>query len=80
MLSSQRCSSGSNLTEASHIIFADVINADKHTTKDMESQAIGRAVRIGQNKPVIIKRILMKNTVEEDIYIKNKYDMVELQM
>ena len=80
MLSSDRSSSGSNLTEASHIIFADVINGDKQMTKSIESQAIGRAVRIGQKKPVVVKRILMKNTIEEEIYIKNKYDMTDLQL
>jgi SNF2 family DNA or RNA helicase len=80
MLSSERCSSGSNLTEASHIIFADVINGDATTTKDMESQAIGRAVRIGQKKPVVVKRIIMQNTIEEEFYTKNKYDMLDLQM
>ena len=80
MLSSERCSSGSNLTEASHIIFADVINGDAALTKDMESQAIGRAVRIGQKKRVVVKRIIMQNTIEEDIFIKNKYDMTDLQM
>ena len=80
MLSSERCSSGSNLTEASHIIFADVINGDAATTKDMESQAIGRAVRIGQKKPVVVKRIIMQNTIEEEFYTKNKYDMLDLQI
>ena len=79
MLSSERCSSGSNLTEASHIIFADVINGDMNFTKDMEAQAIGRAVRIGQKKPVIVKRIIMRDTIEEELYTKNKYDMLELQ-
>ena len=80
MLSSERCSSGSNLTEASHIIFADVINGDAVATKDMESQAIGRAVRIGQKKPVVVKRFIMSNTIEEEYYNKNKYDMMDLQL
>lgn len=80
MLSSEKANSGCNLTEATHIIFADVINGDAKLTKDLESQAIGRAVRIGQKKPVIVKRLIMQDTVEEDIYNKNKYDMTELQM
>ena len=80
MLSSERCSSGSNLTEASHIIFADVINGDMNFTKDMESQAIGRSVRIGQKKPVIVKRIIMRDTIEEELFTKNRYDMLELQL
>ena len=80
MLSSERSSSGSNLIEATHIIFADVINGSASMTKDIESQAIGRAVRIGQKKPVVVKRIIMKNTIEEEIYNKNKYNMKDLQM
>jgi len=80
MLSSERCSSGSNLTEASHIIFADIINGTSEVTKDIESQAIGRAVRIGQKKPVVVKRLIMKDTVEEEIYNRNKYDMTDLMI
>ena len=80
MLSSERSSSGSNLTEATHIIFADVIDGSSEMTKDIESQAIGRAVRIGQKKPVVVKRILMKDTIEEEIYNKNKYNMSDLHI
>uniref|UniRef100_A0A6C0EHR7 RING-type domain-containing protein n=1 Tax=viral metagenome TaxID=1070528 RepID=A0A6C0EHR7_9ZZZZ len=80
MLSSERCSSGSNLTEASHIIFADVVNGTPEHTKDIESQAIGRAVRIGQKKPVVVKRLVMKDTIEEEFYNKNKYDMTDLML
>ena len=79
MLSSERSSSGNNLTEASHIIFVDTINGDKKLVKDLESQAIGRAVRLGQKKPVKVKRLIMKNTIEEEYYNKNKYNMEELQ-
>lgn len=79
MLSSERSSSGNNLTEASHIIFVDAINGDKKLVKDLETQAIGRAVRLGQKKPVKVKRLIMKNTIEEEYYNKNKYDMEELQ-
>jgi SNF2 family DNA or RNA helicase len=80
MLSSETCASGNNLTEASHIIFADVLNANKERTRDIEGQAIGRAVRLGQNKPVLIKRLIMKNTIEEEYFKKNRYDMQDLQM
>lgn len=80
MLSSERCSSGSNLTEATHIILADVVNGDAAYTKDIESQAIGRAVRIGQKKPVVVKRFIMQNTIEQEYYNKNKYNMTDLQL
>jgi len=79
MLSSETCASGSNLTEASHIVFADVINAEASQSRDIETQAIGRAVRLGQSKSVIVKRLIMSNTVEDEYYNKNKYDIMELQ-
>ena len=79
MLSSETCSSGNNLTEATHIIFTDVMNASPEKTKDIETQAIGRAVRLGQKKPVIIKRLIMENTIESTYYQNNKYDMKDLQ-
>ena len=79
MLSSETCSSGNNLTEATHIVFSDVMNATPEKTKDIETQAIGRAVRLGQKKPVIIKRLIMEDTIESSYYQKNKYDMKDLQ-
>ena len=39
--------------------------------KGMEDQAIGRAVRLGQENQVNVFRLIMKNTIEEDIF--NKY-------
>lgn len=79
MLSSERSNSGSNLTEANHIILVDVLNAEKNTTKDIESQAIGRAVRLGQKKPVTVTRLITTGTIEEEFYNKNKYDISEIQ-
>jgi SWI/SNF-related matrix-associated actin-dependent regulator of chromatin subfamily A3 len=71
LLSSDRCSSGSNLTEATHIILLDTFNESKENAKIIEEQAIGRASRIGQNKNVQVKRIIMQNTIEHDYYIRN---------
>jgi SNF2 family DNA or RNA helicase len=34
----------------------------------MEDQAIGRAVRLGQENQVNVYRLIMKNTVEEEIF------------
>lgn len=79
MLSSEHSNSGSNLTEASHIILVDVLNMDKHQTKEVECQAIGRAVRLGQQKPVTVVRLITKNTIETEYYQKNKYDIASIQ-
>lgn len=79
MLSSEHSNSGSNLTEASHIILVDVLNMDAEQTKAVESQAIGRAVRLGQNKPVKVVRLITRGTVEEEYFTKNKYDVASIQ-
>ena len=79
MLSSEKANSGCNLTEANHLILVDVIHADKQRTWEIESQAIGRAIRLGQNKPVKVLRLIMKDTIEENYYDKNKYDMSLMQ-
>ena len=47
--------------------------------KAMESQAIARALRIGQKSKVSIVRFITKGTVEEEHFNKNRYDMSILQ-
>lgn len=79
MLSSETCASGNNLTEATHIIFSNVLNSDANATRAIETQAIGRAVRLGQEKSVLVLRYMMVGTIEETYYDKNKYDIAELQ-
>jgi DNA repair protein RAD5 len=75
MLSSETANSGNNLTEANHVIFIDVINQSPEATVEIEKQAIGRTVRLGQNKGVTVSRFIMRNTVEELQYNAIKYDM-----
>lgn len=70
MLSLKNSASGTNLTEASHIFFVEPINASKDEVKAIESQAIGRACRLGQKRKVEFYRILVKDTIEEEIYNK----------
>jgi SNF2 family DNA or RNA helicase len=66
LLSADRANSGTNLIEASCVILLDthLINDYKHR-KDVEKQAIGRAVRLGQTKNVKVLRFIMKNTIEQ---------------
>ena len=71
MLSSETCSSGSNLTEASHIVLLDTVNGSASQAKAIEDQAIGRAARLGQWKNVQVVRVIMKDTVEHDYYRQN---------
>lgn len=79
MLSSENSNSGCNLTEANHIIFIDVINANKDTSKDIECQAIGRSVRLGQKRPVKLIRFITEDTIEDEYYNLNKYDINTIQ-
>ena len=71
MLSSESCCSGSNLTEASHVILLDTVNGNKGEAKAIEEQAIGRAARLGQTRNVQVFRLIMRDTIEEEYYNKN---------
>ena len=70
MLSLEKSASGTNLTEATHIIFVEPIDQSEDEVRAIESQAIARACRIGQEKKVKVIRILTKNTIEEEIFNK----------
>jgi SNF2 family DNA or RNA helicase len=72
LLSLEHSASGTNLTEASHIFFIEPIDDTKETIKKIESQAISRAVRLGQKQVVEVIRILCRDTIEEEIY-NDKY-------
>jgi SNF2 family DNA or RNA helicase len=73
MLSLKNAASGTNLTEATHIFFVEPINAPRDESRAIESQAIARACRVGQKQEIILSRILIENTIEEDIY-RNYYN------
>ena len=71
MLSSESAASGTNLTKASQVIFIDPIYGNYKYRKDQERQAIGRAHRMGQKNIIKVVRFLIKNSVEEEIYLSN---------
>ena len=73
MLSLKNAASGTNLTEATHILFIEPIDAPSEECKAIEGQAIGRACRVGQKNKITVMRILIENTIEEEIYRKS-YD------
>ena len=54
MLSLEHAASGTNLTEASHVVLMDPVAGLHDEAVAVEQQAIGRAHRIGQNKQVAI--------------------------
>jgi SNF2 family DNA or RNA helicase len=66
LLSADRANSGTNLIEASHIILLDThLISNIRDKKNIEKQAIGRAVRLGQKNNVKVVRFIMKNTIEQ---------------
>jgi hypothetical protein len=79
MLSSESAASGANLTEASSVIFIDIVYGDYEYRDNTERQAWGRAYRIGQKNRVKIVRFIIKDTVEEEIYNMNKEEDMKRQ-
>lgn len=70
MLSLKNAASGTHLVEANHIIFVDPVDSYRDEVRAIENQAVARAFRIGQKRKVHIHRLLVKDTVEEEIYKK----------
>lgn len=68
MLSTEHAASGTNLTEANHIIFMESHEGEYGNVKAMEDQAIGRAVRLGQENQVNVIRLIIKDTIEEELF------------
>jgi SNF2 family DNA or RNA helicase len=58
---------GLTLTEATHVHLVE-----PHWNPMVEEQAIARAHRIGQEKPVTVWRYIVKNSIEENIVRKQK--------
>ena len=72
MLSSDSTVSGSNLNNAEEVIFLDPVYGDKQHRLNTEKQAIGRVIRLGNKHKVInVIRILIKDSIEEEIYKSN---------
>jgi SNF2 family DNA or RNA helicase len=79
MLSSETSNSGSNLTEANYIILIEPLYHELQQVKAIEQQIIGRAVRLGQKLPVKVVRFITRNTIENEHFEKNRYDLNTLQ-
>jgi SNF2 family DNA or RNA helicase len=71
MLSTDHAASGTNLTEANHIIFIDPVDGTKEEVDAIEKQAIARAVRIGQENEVKVIRMITAESIEEEIWKKS---------
>lgn len=73
MLSSRNAASGINLTAANKIVLLEPVYGSREYRNNIESQAIGRADRIGQKRPIQVHRFIIKDTIEHDI-INNNID------
>ena len=64
---------GLNITNYDTVYFTG-----PHWNPTLEQQAIARVYRIGQKKPVEVKKFVMKGTIEEDILFinKNKLELI----
>ena len=71
MLSSESAASGTNLTKATQIVLLDPVYGDYKFRKETENQAIGRAHRLGQKSKLRVIRLVIKETLEQEIYEQN---------
>ena len=68
LLSASVKASGANLQQASNVIVLDPAGSSPEHGATLEQQAIGRAVRMGQEKAVRVVRFSVRDTVEEELY------------
>merc|ERR1712061_788625 len=69
LLSLEDSASGTNLTVASHVfLLHPMLASSQEEASSYESQAIGRVVRLGQERPVHVWRLVTFHTVEESLF------------
>lgn len=68
LLSGKAKASGANLQCASNVVILDPPGSSGEHGATLENQAIGRAVRMGQEKPVTVARFCVKHSVEEQLF------------
>ena len=73
MLSLKNSASGTNLTEATHVILMEPADSRIESSGvAMEAQAIARAHRPGRKEPLTVIRFVMKDTIEEENFNMRK--------
>lgn len=68
LLSAHSKASGANLQCATHVAILDPSGSSAEHGCALEQQAIGRAVRMGQDRPVTVTRFVVEGTLEEDLF------------
>lgn len=72
LLSLERSASGMNLIEANYVVLLDPMDGTVEEARAYEIQALGRAHRQGQNQKVTLVRFVIQDSVEEELYLRNK--------
>ena len=67
-LSLQSMASGLHLVTANHVIILTPLGAPFERADQIERQAIGRCHRVGQRQTVHVRHILVRNSLEEEIW------------
>lgn len=67
-LSLQSMASGLNLETANHVIILTPLGEPFERADQIERQAIGRCHRVGQTRLVHVRHILVRNSLEQQIY------------
>ena len=70
LLSSTSRASGTNLQCANHVVFLEPPGTNPSDALAIETQAVGRTLRIGQERLVHVTYFVMEGTVESEIYEK----------
>eukprot|EP01127_Copromyxa_protea_P003356 TRINITY_DN13182_c0_g1_i1.p1 TRINITY_DN13182_c0_g1~~TRINITY_DN13182_c0_g1_i1.p1 ORF type:complete len:1050 (+),score=253.50 TRINITY_DN13182_c0_g1_i1:21-3170(+) len=70
LLGLKSAASGTNLTQATHIVLMDPMQGTAKEIRATEAQAIARAYRQGQERKVTIVRFLIKDTIEHETYLE----------
>eukprot|EP01126_Amoeba_proteus_P007671 TRINITY_DN12753_c0_g1_i3.p1 TRINITY_DN12753_c0_g1~~TRINITY_DN12753_c0_g1_i3.p1 ORF type:complete len:149 (-),score=38.81 TRINITY_DN12753_c0_g1_i3:137-583(-) len=60
--------SGTNLTQATHVVLMDPMQGKAKEIRATEAQAIARAYRQGQAKEVTVVRLLIRATIEHKLF------------
>ena len=68
LLSAQSKASGANLQCATQVVLLDPAGSSPEHGSTLEEQAIGRAVRMGQERPVMVTRFCVTGTIEEQLF------------
>ena len=57
----------------------DPVAGSREAARATEGQALGRAHRLGQTKELTVLRLIMANTIEHKLYLRNYASLAEVQ-